>query len=460
MRRENDLITWFTFIIGFTLVVGGIYVAILNHQADSTLQLLGQEITTSSIGLALAFIGVVLVALTFRKILALTSIAPKLDDRYSFCEISVVVHEGKIKTAVIDGALVTFISSEGLENKSTLINSDIKFKFPKNLLGETVKLNAKKEGYYLRNDDEIVLKTGLQHFISLVKIETKNNFVESPKIIGVESESQHHTVMINNIDAKSACAKINLSNIDFSHCLRINLTPYILKELIQQRSAINLIGSKGIGRSRLLEDLKKCDIPNTLVIKVDMKSYRLDYESFLDDIATQLKVKRSSNLLLPLFDDFEKTSKQMILLLMDNFDAIVDYPEVDNHYDGKFASSLNNLNNRDNVSLLFVTKKPQKSIAFGGITSLLDFSPILMDLLLESEVEKELQRKLNNHPIFDTENKSIKMEIINLIIHNAYPYSLLQHFINKLTVFNRFNFTEFESALQDWKQAYMDAYQC
>ena len=57
------------FVFGIILAIGGIWVAVIGHQAETTMNFLGNEITTTSAGIGLAFLGAVVVAVGIRRIL-------------------------------------------------------------------------------------------------------------------------------------------------------------------------------------------------------------------------------------------------------------------------------------------------------------------------------------------------------------------------------------------------------
>ena len=59
-------IIWAILVLGIVLFVGGVVVAFAGNQAETALTLFGQELSTTSVGVALAFIGVVMVVLTLR----------------------------------------------------------------------------------------------------------------------------------------------------------------------------------------------------------------------------------------------------------------------------------------------------------------------------------------------------------------------------------------------------------
>ena len=56
-------------ILGAVLLVGGILLAVMSRSAETTIKLLGNELSSTSVGVALAFIGAVLVAVTLAGVL-------------------------------------------------------------------------------------------------------------------------------------------------------------------------------------------------------------------------------------------------------------------------------------------------------------------------------------------------------------------------------------------------------
>jgi hypothetical protein len=65
----HRLIALLVFGLGAILILGGIYLAFLSKSAETKFSLLGNEFSSTSVGLSMAFIGVVMVVSTFRRIL-------------------------------------------------------------------------------------------------------------------------------------------------------------------------------------------------------------------------------------------------------------------------------------------------------------------------------------------------------------------------------------------------------
>ena len=64
-----------------------------------------------------------------------------------------------------------------------------------------------------------------------------------------------------------------------SHFLRPDFSSLVINRLHRGQS-LNLFGSPGIGKSRLLEDIEKAAIPDTRMIHVSFKGYQYSYQGF------------------------------------------------------------------------------------------------------------------------------------------------------------------------------------
>jgi len=56
-------------VLGAILLVGGIYLAFAQRLADTKFNLFGNQFSSTSVGVSMAFIGAVMVILTFRRVL-------------------------------------------------------------------------------------------------------------------------------------------------------------------------------------------------------------------------------------------------------------------------------------------------------------------------------------------------------------------------------------------------------
>lgn len=68
------------FILGAFLILGGIYVALTDHFAQTDFELFGIKFTSTSVGVTLSFIGIVVVIIPLRRILDSFDQTVKLGD--------------------------------------------------------------------------------------------------------------------------------------------------------------------------------------------------------------------------------------------------------------------------------------------------------------------------------------------------------------------------------------------
>lgn len=73
------LIIWITAGLAVILLIGGVILAFFGNKADISIKLFEQELTTTSVGVSLAFIGVVLAGIIFKRILDSLDNAVKID---------------------------------------------------------------------------------------------------------------------------------------------------------------------------------------------------------------------------------------------------------------------------------------------------------------------------------------------------------------------------------------------
>lgn len=152
-----------------------------------------------------------------------------------------------------------------------------------------------------------------------------------------------------------------METIDLSHGLRREFTIKILHALIHQRLSINLIGDKGTGKTRLLEDIINCKPADTTIVSVNLKSYVDNYHGLLREIHRQLQTGGNApDRLDQLFAGLEKQPRRYLVFL-DNYGALLDNPGNDPGYDVNFFDDLNFIKNKDNICLVCTTTQPHNS---------------------------------------------------------------------------------------------------
>jgi hypothetical protein len=112
----------------------------------------------------------------------------------------------------------------------------------------------------------------------------------------------------------------------FAHCLRPLFTENLLKDL-QAGISLNLVGDSGQGRWRLLEDLQKCALENTIILAVNMRSYKQSYDGFVSALWQSLGETAGGGDLGNLLTALEKRQQQVIFWLHDIvlFEKIVEF---------------------------------------------------------------------------------------------------------------------------------------
>jgi hypothetical protein len=155
--------------------------------------------------------------------------------------------------------------------------------------------------------------------------------------------------------------QLTIEQVDVNHCLRAEFTQSIIQSLINKRLSINLIGEKGTGKLRLLEDIRNCKLPDTVIVFVNLKSYVDNYKGLVREIHSQLGLnKEVPERLDQLFEGLEKQPVRYLVFL-DNYDGLLDNPGNDDGYDVNFFDDLNFIKNKDNICLLCTTCQPHNS---------------------------------------------------------------------------------------------------
>lgn len=199
---------------------------------------------------------------------------------------------------------------------------------------------------------------------------------------------------------------------DFSHCLRKAFTNDLYRKLVNGNS-INLVGPKFNGRLRLLEDLANVarQEGNTVVV-VDMNHWKTDYEGFVKHAQEQVLLaapasvtEEESRALVPAEHLSKALSAQLphhqrIILLLNNFDAILDNPR--RRFPKTFFDDLNSLRHKPNLSLCAVTQKShlqstiyyKEETEFKNTLSWLELEIVELPRPTLSEVREELDKRL------------------------------------------------------------------
>ncbi|GAK60396.1 hypothetical protein U27_00287 [Candidatus Vecturithrix granuli] len=234
---------------------------------------------------------------------------------------------------------------------------------------------------------------------------------------------------------------------NYEHCLRPVFTERIV-QLLQCGRSVNLIGAEGTGRERLLDDIRTCELPETTIISVNLKSYQENYDGLMREIWVQTgKTGEQAQNLSALIEQCEHRNGQIFLLLY-NFDALLGDPHIDSRYDVAFYDALNACKNRANIALLCVTEQPhdQSMVFVNGkahSNSWLDLERKAIPALTHEEIVLEVQRQ----PL--ALMRSDQSALINAVRTHTQPYKLLEYLRDK--ILNREDGTlPFQSRLKKW----------
>jgi hypothetical protein len=224
---------------------------------------------------------------------------------------------------------------------------------------------------------------------------------------------------------------VDIEAVDWSHCLRPEFTAGIIHSLINRRISLNLIGAKGTGKSRLCEDICRCRLAGVRVVYVDLKSYVNAYGGLLREIRQQLKVEGEMPARVGrLFERLERRKTRHVLLL-DNYDALLDNPKMDGAYDVEFFDDLNAIKSKDNVSLLCTSRCAHNTLPVfidrqSYRNSWLTLEKEHLPALTKVQVTVELKRQVNeSHRQWLENTPDDRDKLTATILKHPMPYALL-----------------------------------
>ncbi len=187
--------------------------------------------------------------------------------------------------------------------------------------------------------------------------------------------------------------KLKLNHYNFDHALRPAQTKSVVAKF---PSSINLIGARGQGRHRFMEDLEACGIAGAVcVLRIKLNAFLTDYDAFLREIARQGKIASNSSDLVDLLRQCAVQHNRPMLFILENPDELyVDKPGMDKRFDIGFLQKLNALKNADFVTLLLSSYTSVKDLTFRGQSSPLWLEVVSLNSLSHDEVNREISRRL------------------------------------------------------------------
>ncbi|RKZ56784.1 MAG: hypothetical protein DRQ99_27930 [Candidatus Parabeggiatoa sp. nov. 3] len=232
--------------------------------------------------------------------------------------------------------------------------------------------------------------------------------------------------------ARKTCSKeliTEMTNRD-SHNLRPFFTHTLIKTL-QGGTLINLIATIGQGRKRLLEDIKKTQKRHVKILSADIVKYKNNYKELIQILWQQADNKgKSPTELQELILKLKKTGQHIIILLY-NFDELLNNAYLDKKFDVHFFNQLNNLKHQSKISLLCVTTQPydQSMMFIKGkkpCYSGLNLDKKRLPKLTHDEIKLEL--KCRDLSLSRNELSQITWAVFS----HAEPYHLLDFFSYKI----------------------------
>jgi ATPase family associated with various cellular activities (AAA) len=239
---------------------------------------------------------------------------------------------------------------------------------------------------------------------------------------------------------------------DYTNCLRPTFTANVIK-LLNEGFSLNIIGSPGTGRTRLLEDISTCCRQSMHMVVVNMKSYKNSYGGFMGDLCAQCDFIRSHPRNLGEFVKTLDASEGKTFVCFDNFDALLESYQIDRKYNEDFYNTLNSIKHNPKVSLLCVTEvhynKPVIFINGKFETSILELRAIELPRLSLEEIRGEVSRDIiNNNLSLSDEDRTF---MINTIHDAKKPYALLKYSIEKIT-HNEDAELDFKERIRKWRE--------
>ncbi|HAS40182.1 MAG TPA: hypothetical protein DCS93_06860 [Microscillaceae bacterium] len=237
------------------------------------------------------------------------------------------------------------------------------------------------------------IKGSLAHLKDLINQEIK------------EEKIQEAQATQNTLPTLPKLPQPDFSKLLFDHSLRPAFTEKIAKNLLLQRTSVNLYGEDGTGKRRVFADIQKAfrniGFEEYQPIVIDFKNFAYKYAGMLREIHHQMGGQEE---MYAHFNDFFKDIEQQnrwYILVLEHFDAILDNPKIDPYFNPQFFDDLNSLKNKRNVALLVHTQQPHRgSFVFVGgkaySNSWLNLKMESMPPLTDMQVQLELSKRLSN----------------------------------------------------------------
>lgn len=240
---------------------------------------------------------------------------------------------------------------------------------------------------------------------------------------------------------------------DYAHCLRKQFTHSIYAKL-KEGNSINLIGEKGSGRQRLLEDISSLAQQEGITpVLVNMNRWKHHFKGFVEHVYEQLYHARelpagegqsdttqSTDLVptdhLSLMLAGQLMHHRQIFLLINNYDYILNNPKQ--RFPKSFFDDLNSLRSKTHLSLCLVTqqshlqskvfyKDPDGTMLKNSL-SWLDLDILEIPRLTLAEVREELNKKINHLHLWEAEQEQERF--VTAVQDHQSCYDFLEIIVN------------------------------
>ena len=215
---------------------------------------------------------------------------------------------------------------------------------------------------------------------------------------------------------------------------------------LDRGDSLNIYGEQGIGKSRLLDDLRGAAPARTLVVSVSIRGYQYSYAGFCRAVWAEARCEGDPPPTFGGVVDALSRNQERIFLFIDHFQSILSNPDIDPAYDQRFIDTLNAVKNTPNMSLLLVSGYPINTLILfvdkAPKTSVLHLAPIKVRGLSQDEILAELDRKVEM--ALDD-----RFWLAAFLSDHDRHYDLLNHMITQIAM-NAPPEGDFKKRLQAW----------
>jgi hypothetical protein len=222
--------------------------------------------------------------------------------------------------------------------------------------------------------------------------------------------------------------------IDFSSALRPGFTELIWGKLSGGReTSVNVYSPKrGLGKTRLLQDLREILKPHVPIALVSIKDWRHDYQKFVESVNKQWNVpdqeKQTPEDRLRRF--LPEQANQLFILLLDDFEALLDTAPLPKDLQ-PFFDFLNWLKNHENVGFCAVSPRRVDVLAVGSPIRFSCYEELLPLRALD-ELIPELKRQLPEPTWQYLQTQMLMEPLLQKIQAHSRPYDWLKYLVSRL----------------------------